>query len=461
MTCRFPLLITLGFVALAAPRLPAASPVFDKNFGQGTHILRFLLHQKSCTPLTKEAFGGVSPAETLLIVLGNTDFADGKLTEFLEKGGNVLIATNERSTCATNQGVDVSGAIITCPKSQGYREKPGCPYVTPIENADPKLFHDLKQVVANRPSYLLVDPDFLTPLARFPTGAQGFVVPRSRASFAAAGTYKGGGRLLIFADTGIFCNDMVLRLDNDNFTLALRSVDWLIPQGQTKKKVLFLDHGKEVLEFDVSKEGVNVSMTPLPRPQLPKPRIPPEELANMALANADQILADLDEWGFLNQQLVGSHGPQIARTLLIYLTVILLTLGFFRLMKSKHRVDTRVPLSAIEMARGTSGTVMAGRHREMLEKRNLWETAHVQARDCLAQVPGLLEYQRDGKPALPPLKTTGGWQESWALRRQVRYLWRLASGPPRHFGPNELAQLAQQVIQFQDALAGGKLRFEI
>jgi hypothetical protein len=459
----------LAVAALLGPAAGARAQTPGVPFGQGTHAFRRILFDLKMEPLSRPGELGWNPRHTLLIVLGETDVLDrvpGGLPDFLEQGGAALIATDRAVPDRLRQlGIKVTGSQVRMRPNNffpRYRDLEECPILDPNLGASPALFRaaavtprgslGVLNVATNRPTYLQrvgPFPEGVTVLANLPRFCDftdpygGWRFDPFPLPFAVGGTV-GRGRLLVLADHSLFINDMMLQDDNDNIDFTYNCLDWLTAGDDRRDRVLFVEEGEVKTAFDIPLKEV-----PLP--------IPPEEAL---VPLADNVLAQMEQEDAFNKLLLGLVPFETVWVALVLLLTALLTVyGFYRLSRSRHRVDLWAPLLETVLARhAPAQTLMEQRHRALLGRGNLWEPARSLARQWFEEAGAAPTGE---VPAAPRLRASGTWWRRRRLDRKVRRLWRVAYGArPVPVSPQEFARLLANLEEVKAALAAGALAIE-
>jgi hypothetical protein len=307
----------------------------------GLEAFGHILHSFNLKPITKVEETRLTPEKTLLIVFG--DIAKWKglngggsiakdLEGFCEKGGALLLASDYPNLQMrlpynlTNPGISVhargqhryKGEWDQCPVLQG--------------SADHPLFNNVKKGLAtNNPSILQDKESSLSRLAQFPKDCYYLGALRLPADagyiFGSTKDAPPGGRVVALAGPGVFLNGMLIQADNDNFTFAWNTIQWLAegPKG-AREYALFIHDGKVIDNFA------------LPFKRFGSVPIPPIQVVN-------RVLRGLEDENFFNRLLLENVGKEVLlRGLLFVGSLIVLILGALRIMKGRYRLDTKVPL---------------------------------------------------------------------------------------------------------------------
>jgi hypothetical protein len=439
----------LGLAQENAPR-PSAS------LGFGTHLFRNVLNDLKQKPVSDRQELLNDPANSVLIVLGQTDFLnDFDLVGYLKAGGSALIATDReaRPRCLTELGIRVVGRLVQVEEGSpaSYKNATDCIFVQATDRKHP-LFQglrgknaDLTGLATNRPGYLLRLKPTLPVLAVFPEGCrpENVTFPPGERFVFAAGGQVGNGRLLLLSDHSVFINAMLWQGDNKNLDFAYNCVEWLTEDKE--KKVLFYEEGIIQPSFQV------------PLTQLPPPPLPPMERLVRAF---DETLAGMEEENWFNKVtedlLRRVDQARVVQLLLAFATMGMGLYGLSRLSQARHRLEPELPLVAGGLAQLVRSTSLLDlRHRAMVRSDNYWEAARVFARQGWEDIlgPQLPTLTAGANPRLPPLPFPGnGWQR-WRLRQQAKRLWRLAyASEPVPVSARRLTQLPAAMKTVHDAL---------
>lgn len=448
-----PLLAFAGFV-LTVPHASAQEP--SRQFLQGTHAFRYILHERQFKPIERFEELATEPAKTILIVLGDTRILDENhrlIRLVVEAGAALFVATdhdvpsrrNRQPTWAGVFGLQFFGQPVLAPPEACYQHNEQCPWVVPIVRGDPPLFANLRlPVAANRAGYLSrgvsLRGKVLPALAAFPEGSwhRGIVQPERL--FAAGGRW-GEGCVLFLADHSVFINNMMLQEDLGNVGFTFNCLDWLRDGAPRRDRVLLFDEGEIITVFDVPVT-------------IPSPVLPPDPVALF-----NDVIAGLEDENKHNELLDHYIGyDRIKKFTPIGLTSLLAVYLLFRLHRSRYRLDAAAPLLAPTLARlAPVSAGVAQRNKVLLAEGNLWEPARALARDFFATALGSPE-----PPAtLPPFESSESWLARRFLEKLVRHLWQLAYGTnPKRIAPSAFAHLAAQLDELKAALADGSLRFQ-
>jgi hypothetical protein len=485
-------LVTLLGLALvlACPRPGLARDPQRTRFGEDTHVFRRILFDFKLTALKDVRELDADPADTVLVVLGDTAFISrqgrGWLRLFVARGGALLLATDrvpgekaERDLVERElievAGVTVSGVSVRCWDSGACYRRAGvaldyCPLLRPVPRAQPALFRDPRkgenaalEVATNAPSFLQrarALPGQLEMLANLPSRwwrpefPDRYVI--SGLPFAVGGE-SGPGKVLVLADHSIFINEMMLPPDNGNVEFTYNCLDWLRakPNGWKRHKVLFVEDGRVRTDFNVPVKNVPINPAELPGLLYAN--------RNELAAGVEQELARLENRNALDEGLLdflsdqGLTADRLERIAVVVLSVLLVGYAGFRLLtRGRHRAEPAVlPLARAVALHVPTAPLLEQRHQALLRGGNVWEAARGLARQWFAAAgatPG---------QGPPRVAVEGGWWERWALRRRVLRLWRLAYGPrPVRVSLRALRRLLGELEELSVSLANGSLRVE-
>jgi hypothetical protein len=307
----------------------------------GLEAFGHILHSFNLKPITKVENARLTPEKTLLIVFGDLDKWTGldgggslakDLENFCEKGGALLLASDYPDLQMrlpynlTNPGISVhargqnryKGEWDQCPLLKG--------------SADHPLFNNVKKGLAtNNPSILRMTGSSLARLAKFPQDCYFLAALRLPADagylFGSPKDAPPSGRVVALAGPGVFLNGMLIQTDNDNFTFAWNTIQWLVegPKG-LREYALFIHDGKMIDNFA------------LPLKRFDSVPIPPIQVVN-------RVLRGLEDENFFNRVLIENVGKEVLLRVLLFVgSLIVLILGALRIMKGRYRLDMKVPL---------------------------------------------------------------------------------------------------------------------
>jgi hypothetical protein len=488
------LAVLLGAAAAPAAVLdpPGEPPPNAQAFAAGTHVFRRVLYNqglkydRGLKPVSGFAeLHGLDARDCVVILLGDLTRLNqlpGGLTGFLNKGGAVLLASDQKvpDRDAAQAILDVTGVslpgylLVKAPQETCHRRRPDRPFVAPADRARPDLFRKTAEnnwqwgVATNVPSFLegVQLPSGMRVIGTLPAdchwekpgGERGHI--DDPLPFAVAGDV-GKGRLLFLADHSVFVNGMMAPRDDNNVEFAAAAVDWLSDGGR-RSRVLFVEDGTVNDTFNVQLSAPAAIQEPPIDPE-DLLDLPEEDLVGMADATLARLEAD-DElngtlWDWLRRH---GHGPTwLVRLAVLAVSAGLLCVGGVMLVRRRHRVEAGLPTLARAAGQQTpEGPPLEERRRAMVKADNLYEAARGVARSAFAAA-GLPEPPPGERRPRPRVVVRGGWWRRWRVRRRVEELWRLAYGkrPPRLrlSGWNRLLRDAEEL---RAGLADGTIRLE-
>jgi hypothetical protein len=475
-----PVLVLVLCVGLASAQDRPLSPE-QRDYRQGTHVTRRLLHELQFTPLYGPEDFDQYPADTLLVVLGDLGVLEGldheaegrtgRLDRFLSNGGAILIASDLPANGRQNQilfrlGLVYTFSVTTRIKTDNpadrYKDFDDCPYVVPTSKAPAdQLFgsgeQQLKHVATNIPSALwrnLDGPKHLPVLAGYPKDCQVIIPGRGEPGpglsppLFAVGGEVGFGKVLILADHSVLINMMMIPHDNDNVRFALNTLTWL-REGRTgpRTKALFYEDGNINSFFEV----------PLKEPKLPE--IKPEDIPFL-IRQGDAILAGLEDDNKFDSGLQqfapkGSRISELWALLAALGSLALLVYGSWRLLTSgRTSIENGLPTLGRAVDQHTPEvSTLTQRQRELLRSGNFWEPAHVLAQEAFARAAVVVP----AGTRLPRIVDQAGFWERWQRRRWVRNLVLLAYGPPRPVSAADWARLPAELSRLVTLLQSGEI----
>lgn len=469
-----PLLPTLAVLAASsawqAPDLDLLRQPMMSAYRQGTNAFRRVLQRAGYTEPASSLVEVVEdPDNSLLVVLGDATFLNRNheaFSQFIQKGGSVLIATDRPGPekwqdllgVRVGESRSSSNSFVYCNREGDwvYQGNVNCPFARPLGALGEVLLGNAPRVATNRPGYLSCDQQaMLQPFAGFPLDGEcvtengtplqvGGENPKH--VLAAGGQREGDGRVLVIADHSIFINDMMLRDDLDNIQFAANCLAWL-NGGTLRSRVLLVEEG--AIQTNLQEEF----LPPLP---------PPEALIPLL----NEGLHGLQRENLFNR-ILDPFWERILLGVAALLTFFLVAYGWSRLGRSRYReASGSPPLEKLLTRQATSAAVVELRHQAMLKEGNLWEAARALARQCFdgafrdtAAVELSQLAAEWGEP--PRVLVSGGWWRRWRLGKQARRLWQLAYDPlPVAVSAREFTQLVHEARAVRTALADGTVRIE-
>ncbi len=418
----------------------------------GTEILRALLKFQKLVP--QENFDPFDPApsELVVVLIGNRFERMQVFTQnVLRNDGAVLIATNENIEVGNffpwmnviDRTATVTGRDVECTRLRRcFRGDPNSPFATMLPPPVPELAALIKtsRVVAHRPSALLRNvannPYLSHTLAEFPGNSRyrGGAELEDSAAIAAMSDPAQIGKAVVVADVGMFANQMMIaneaaRADGgdtgtDNFVFSYFLTSYLTTKrdGTKRTRVLFVENGKIITDFDRVKLDAG---NPFPGGIPPIPPFPREKLLEIIENKMNDGIEKLQDEGLPEAIITKDRSGRSFSNIVDVATVILgiVALGFLmrRMWGSRMKADF-VPSPKIELD-GSGPLVL--RKRSALNTGNIREPL----RDHLRVL-----FQQWGLPAgvepeeLPPIATDQPRGGKAKLLRALNELWAIAYG---------------------------------
>jgi hypothetical protein len=455
------------------PRNPDEPPPRARVAATGFDAFRGLAQRAGLQPLKTWGELRADPRRNVLIVMGDvvqTGLNPEDLQAFLNDGGTVFVAT-DHPTWPVNDWLSSlrffipAGRVTTGNTAEMYRGLSDCPYVVPAVQDQVPIFHDLKKVATNRPGE--VRAPGATVLARFGRSCVSAAPPDRFSRFLRAdfAVYQpvGAGRLLVMSDHSVFINTMMMKDDNDNFTLAERTLEWLV--GPEKRSgCLFYEDGFVRDSFDVAwidppppslKEIAEILKDNWPA------AIPLMNAFARAAQAPDGPLRDLQGRDAPLNRWLNSLLPRsvLGQVLAVAAAVALILLGLSRATTARQRTDTEVaPAAEAPDPDEEDGTPLQRRLVAQAGRGDWYEVAREQVRERFRAL-GLLEADPDRPPTVGLLR--GGWLRGRRLRRQVQELWRVGFGrAPEEVSAARWGELAARLDALEQSAVAGVWRFE-
>ena len=484
IACRFLMGIALAFALSsiafaqdeAKPR--AAIPA------NGTEILRALLKFQKLVP--QENFDPFDPAagELVVVLVGNRfDRMQIFAQDVLRNDGAVLIATNENIELGNffplinkiNRTATVTGRDVECTRPRRcFRGDANSPFATILPPPVPELAALIKtsRVVAHRPSALLRN------------GANDLYLGHTLAEFPGNSRYRGGaeledgaaiaamsdpaqiGKAVVVADVGMFSNQMMIANEparpdggdtgTDNFVFSYFLTSYLATKrdGTKRTRVLFVENGKIVTDFDRVKLDAG---NPFPGgiPPIPMPRL--DKILEMVENKLNDGIEKLQDEGLPEAIITKDKSGTLFARIVEFATVILgiaaLSYLYRRMWSGRTRADF-VPSPKIELD-GSGPLVL--RKRSALATGNIREPLRDHLRALFQQwgVPA------DAQPAqLPPIGTDQPRGGKAKLLRALNELWTIAYGEKAvAIAPSRWRDLQESVVYVAREAETGSWKF--
>lgn len=444
--------LAVGLLVLAAPvhaqRLPYS----------GSEVFRFGLHKKDLQPLATPAEAIADPANTIIIILGDTSNLPAQLNSvpmqrFIQAGGSLLIANDSGDfRICPAFGVIIHGRHLRADPRDCFGGVESKPFIVPrqrVKVVGPSPFDIVEGVEPT--GELAVGTDY--PSEMTAGGVQGYLT-KALAGFPASTTRHdltrpglvqnlfavsiqpnafGGpaaiGRLVVMSDQSVFANGMMgfredpaeekgYSFENGNWAFANRTIDWLKGgPAQPRTKCLFVHDGRIIDKFAVE----------IPQEQRPPPpNIPPDVLINWILHSTNAIVAEAERRDMFNQILLRAKGlPWFVKYFLLLMTVLFVFSAFRRMARALRKPERSAALTpSVASGNVPRGGVLKQRTSAQIEVGNLYEAARrrVRARfDVLNARPGA-----DG--GMPPILTANDLADGPMLYQSIRWLWNIGYG---------------------------------
>jgi hypothetical protein len=427
----------------------------------GTEAFGHILHSFDLKPVAQidNAFLLV-PEKTLLVVFGELgDFEKwktslGNLKTYRDEGGAILLASDYPARMELPPGnLVIGGTKVKATGASKYKEElPECPVVKLWTDRLHPLFKDLhKGLATNCPSFvrangldLLRLADFSEDCVQIRQGAQN-LPPGVAYIVGSPKDARAAGRTVVLAGQGIFLNGMLIQTDNDNFSFAWNTIEWLTqgPSGR-REHCLFIDNGNVVDNFA------------LPLSKFGGMPVPPIQVIN-------RVIRGLEDENVFNHLLLESFRKEhYLRGLLLLGSLAVLVWGAWRIMHGRFHLDSGVPLVIGKLQTAApAAPVLEQRRDELRRQGNLWEPAQVLARQFFLDYAGLTVPLWDEEAAPPvALEAHGNFWQRRKLTRQVQRIWNLArSSPAQPVPPPQFDELLRLMADVSGALTAGRARF--
>lgn len=423
-----------------------------------TEIFRHLLYRANIESLSNLDQAIADPRNSIVILLGNESinrYLDGQLRLFVEQGGSLLVASDQRSTnftLARSFGVIIIGNTVEAAPEDCYHGRKGQPFVRPIralfdnDKTSPKtIFKDLDgagegALATNIASVLRIISTGASkpePLAAYPFSSW-VQNPANRLDSSkdlfAAGGHREEGRFLVLADHSVFVNGMVWKFDNANLFFTRDCISWL--QGEEKKsRCLFIEDGIVRTEFEL--------------PTLDKDESELDfalKIMKFLEMRGNSIVSEAEERNLHNNWLL-SMFPRglrdVLRLVVIVGTCIVAVFGFMLLLRGRTAPDpARTLVTPALAALIPRGNVLRQRFDSLLGSDNIYESARQLVREFLAG----LDAEPDARGQPPQVEIRDGYEDEPGLRRRIMRLWRIGYGTePVRVAPSEWPTLGKDL----------------
>jgi hypothetical protein len=439
------LLILIVIVCAVWPGIVRAQQETKRTLSfDGPEVFCHILNHDRLKPIQRIADIHDEPHKTMLIVFGDPSWLDGKLRDFLDRGGSLLVATDHAYDF---EDVEITVGKVTQEKSLAYRGIPSCPKLSMQEL--PNLFPD----GSKHPLFRFLDGNIATncpstidlrnvgspyrPLAGFTSRAG----PRQSHIIGSPRDAPPGGRAVFLAGHGVFMNGMMLQPDNDNFAFALNTVRWLRegPDGAPRTQAFFMVDGQVIEDFDM-----NLS------PPLPPPPMPTAEMMN-------RLLRGWEDERFFHQLLDQLSGRDITRIVMIVFALtsfVFLLYGLKKFMESRHQPETAVP-RMIGTPPAATDTGAEERKRAVLRQADYWQASRTLVRDWFQREFAIsADRWQPGFDA--SIQGTGFFWSRWRVQGHAARVLRLANAvKPTHMSQREFRLLIEALRELTYAIRDG------
>jgi len=452
------LFIVVPWNGVAGQEAPIVSVPFD-----GTEAFGHILHSFDLKPVPNfDDLSTLNPNKSLVIIFG--DLAKEKslsaakkmwqaLETFREQGGAILWASDYPDRGIHPFQLSNSGFRVQEDGNTPYKKEWECPFLHRFPEPTHPLIKGLEKGLAtNRPSYLRANQSTLKCLAQFSENCtwldgRWFNLPADAGYlFSSPQNTPPEGRVVALGGPGVFINGMLIQPDNDNFTFAWNTIRWLAegPQGQ-REYALFINEGTVVNNFalPLNKFG------PVP--------IPPIQVIN-------RMIRGLEDENIFNRLLLDNNLGKVPylRGLLILASLMVLFFGARKLINSRFRLDTGLPvIVGKQRTVSPAVSVLWQRQEELRRLGNLWEPAQVLARQFFLDHAHITVPLWDEETQPIPIKEVRG--NFWQRRRLVglvHKLWGLArSSPIRVVTPRQFDALLKVLADCTGAVMDKRIIF--
>ncbi len=481
---RFLLGIALAFAASpigfaqddAKPR--AAIPA------NGTEILRALLKFQKLVPQENFDPFDRAPGDLVVVLIGKRfEHMPIFARKLLINGGAVFIVTNENTELTNffpqinivNGNTTVTGMDVECTRPRRcFRGEANSLFATILPPPVPELAALIKtsRVVAQRPSALVRDvalnPYLSHTLAEFPGNSRyrGGAELEDGAAIAAMSDPAQFGKAVVVADVGMFSNQMMIANEparpdggdtgTDNFVFSYFLTSYLATKrdGTKRTRVLFVENGKIVTDFDrVKLDAGNPFLGGIP--PIPMPRR--DKLLEMIENKLNDGIEKLQDEGLPEAIVTKDKSGIVFAHIIEYVAVILgiaaLVYLVSRMFGSRTRADF-VPSPKIELD-GSGPLVL--RKRSALATGNIREPL----RDHLRALFQQWGAPTDAQPAqLPPIGTDQPRGGKPKLLRALNELWTIAYGEKATaMAPSRWRDLQESVVYVAREAETGSWKF--
>jgi len=207
------------------------------DWSRGFHGFNMIVENHNLERISLRQFHVSNPADVLLIVIGRLDNLPLHVTNHVDNGGAVLLASDSQVPYRDRSFAGVRfGKLIVFPTkdSDAFRGMYDCPVVSNFKSHP--ILSNIGELVTNRPGFIWANRR--STLATLPTNYG----RHHSDAFIAASENRIGGRAVAVADQSIFTNQMILF--GDNAVFANQTLKWL--KNDRAKKMLILVDGTEL-----------------------------------------------------------------------------------------------------------------------------------------------------------------------------------------------------------------------
>jgi hypothetical protein len=433
-------------IASICPGAFGEPPPDPRPRDEQTLFFRAVLNEFGAQPITNFDDLLQSPEKKVLIVLGPTNVLsglalDGKLSRFLVAGGSALIATDQAVSPGVESqiGAKIDGRLFGGQHGDIYRGNIfACPLLHEVRRrermSEPHpIFREMppRAVVAtNRPSLLFSwnpGPNYRQIAVIDAPHGSGLPTVQGYQTLGVVGEFPNGGRLLVLADHSIFI-DMMVQPDNHNLDFTFGVLRWLTDDGQ-RTDVLMIDNDAIQTSFQVSL--VRPPMRPMPSIQDLLPMI-------------SQRFSELQREDQINKMIRRAvpHST-FMRNSVLFLTLLLLAIGTYCFLHSRHRPDP-YPKSAT-----------APRASARPAENDYAESARELATEVFREFGHPLPVGSER----PAVAVGGSGRERRQWHSQIQRLWSVASGEDLPATAAGLRRVHADCQAVRDATRRGVVQF--
>ncbi len=454
----------LGFLACIILAGPVhAQQKADRTIPfEGPEIFAHILHTHEIKPFISIDGAVADPMQSVIVIMGNPSImpkireATAGLRQFLDQGGNVLVATDYPLT--EGRWFRINGFRYTQAEKRAYHGVTECPWLNYAEASDPgiryaedhPIFGFLNRGIAsNCPSRVdIIDKERLGPLLSFsePHGAKGKFPVGVRLTYVAGSPKETPprGRALVIAGHGMFMNGMLLQGDNDNFAFTGNAVRWLHEgaDGKTSRQALFYYDGRIITDF-------NMNLTPTP----PMP-IPTKQMINRLLRGLEEERAFHEK---IVRPLMGPNPAGVVALLVGLMTLAALGYGAKKLADGRCRFEAVAPsMVGVPQPAGPTASIEE-RHQALLRKGDLGaEARHLLLEWFHTELDVTPERWLAGVQA--KFEAGGLLLARWRLQRQADFALSLArSAELPRVSRHQFFALVESLKELSRALQAGRL----